>query len=277
MLMKKKLAALICAIALTFGLTACGSNETYNSLQQQKVTSAENLSTMILQLVQAIGDQETATELTTEYNKEELKAVFENAFSANFQQSVEADLGAFDGLLTSYAQMVEDMGGTATTGPSKSKVVGKEIIVTYVMYGDACDGEVQFVFSNDVFTRFKSGAASAHTTFAQKMNAAGKQMGNAGLNTLLGMGSVFIMLIMISLIISSFSLFKNAGSKKKVKPEGAAAPAQTAVNESEELADDAELVAVITAAIMAYEGSGAGSYSGDGFVVRSIKKANRRS
>ena len=41
--------------------------------------------------------------------------------------------------------------------------------------------------------------------------------------------------------------------------------------EEEDLTDDLELVAVITAAIAASENT-----SGDGFVVRSIKKANKR-
>ena len=39
----------------------------------------------------------------------------------------------------------------------------------------------------------------------------------------------------------------------------------------EELSDDTELVAVIAAAVAAYEGSG----STDGFVVRSIRKSNK--
>ncbi|MCR4754589.1 MAG: OadG family protein [Lachnospiraceae bacterium] len=231
---------------------------------------------MILQIVMPISDLETASQLTRQYNKEELRAVFDNAFYNAFQYQVDAELGAFDGLVTSYAQMVTEMGGEPTVGPSKSKVLGKEIVVTYVMYGNNCDGEVVFTFSNDIFARFKSGAASAHTTFAQKMSAAGRQMGNAGMNTLLGMGSVFIMLIAISLIISSFSLFNKKGKGKDTKTVTApAAPAAASAEPEEELADDSELVAVITAAIAAYEGS-AVSAGPDGFVVRSIRKANRR-
>ena len=42
----------------------------------------------------------------------------------------------------------------------------------------------------------------------------------------------------------------------------------------EELTDDTELVAVIMAAISAYESANGGS--ADGFVVRSIRRANRR-
>ena len=44
------------------------------------------------------------------------------------------------------------------------------------------------------------------------------------------------------------------------------------ISEKEELSDDLELVAVISAAVAAYEGSG----STDGFVVRSIRKAHKK-
>ena len=49
----------------------------------------------------------------------------------------------------------------------------------------------------------------------------------------------------------------------------APAPAPAEEEQEEELADDGELVAVIAAAIAAYEGS----TSTDGFVVRSIKRS----
>ena len=50
----------------------------------------------------------------------------------------------------------------------------------------------------------------------------------------------------------------------------AAAPAAPVVESEEELSDDLELVAVIAAAIAASEGAA----STDGFVVRSIRRAN---
>ncbi len=61
-----------------------------------------------------------------------------------------------------------------------------------------------------------------------------------------------------------------------VRVEMYSAPAQrripaAPVAEEEELADDTELVAVIAAAIAAYEGT-----STDGFQVRSIKRASTR-
>ncbi len=270
MLMKKKLITLLCVFALTLGLTACG-DKVYTAVEMNKINSCETLSGYLLDTVMAYGDSDTVSNVTSNYNKEEIKALFEQVFYQTYGTGVDADLGTFDGLLTSYAQMSEEM-GSVTVGGHKTEIQGKEIVVTYDVTGDNCDGTVTFTFSNDIFTRFKSGNAEAHTSFAQKMSAAAKQMGNAGLNTLLGMGSVFIVLILISLIISSFSLFNKAGKKKPVEVKAAPKAEVPVVEELEELSDDTELVAVITAAICAYEGAG----SSDGFVVRSIRKANRR-
>lgn len=101
------------------------------------------------------------------------------------------------------------------------------------------------------------------------------------LNTCLGMGTVFIVLIGISFLISGLKyvpmLVEKLGSKKKkAQPVPAPAPlpvpaAPAAVEEAEEEVDDLELVAVITAAIAATLGTGT-----DGFVVRSIKRAQNR-
>ena len=94
--------------------------------------------------------------------------------------------------------------------------------------------------------------------------------GRALMNTLIGMGTVFIVLIFISYIISLFKYINQADTKKPV--EAAPAPVIPVIEEAEEpeeeLVDDTELVAVITAAIAAYAGT-----SSEGFQVRSIKRA----
>ena len=94
----------------------------------------------------------------------------------------------------------------------------------------------------------------------------------AGLNTLLGMGTVFVMLIFMSFIISLIkyvpALLNGTSKKKKAEaPKAAPAPAVAAAVEEAEEMDDTELVAVIAAAIAAAEGT-----TTDGFVVRSIKR-----
>ena len=104
----------------------------------------------------------------------------------------------------------------------------------------------------------------------------GELMKNAALNTVLGMGTVFVILILISLIISCFSLIPKieAAFKKKEPAKEEKKDVVDQIIEKEELADDSELVAVISAAIAAYEADN-GSASSDGFVVRSIRKVNK--
>ena len=101
----------------------------------------------------------------------------------------------------------------------------------------------------------------------------GEQMTKAGLNTLMGMGTVFVVLILIALLISAFNLIPKVQAifaKKEKKAETAVnnAVAQIVENEAVQEEDDLELIAVIAAAIAASEGAA----STDGYVVRSIRR-----
>lgn len=105
----------------------------------------------------------------------------------------------------------------------------------------------------------------------------GEKMEKAFLNTVMGMGTVFVVLIFISLLISCFRYINVLESKLLNKNKTAVLPGEPAAfvlqeeevaDEEEELVDDLELVAVITAAIAASTGS-----SPSGLVVRSIKRA----
>lgn len=103
------------------------------------------------------------------------------------------------------------------------------------------------------------------------------EMEHAGLNTLLGMGMAFFVLIIISFVISCFPLVLRRQDKKetkkaeKITTEQAIDHTISQIEEQEEMADDAELVAAVSAAIAAFEGS---SYT-EGFQVRSIRKVNK--
>lgn len=101
----------------------------------------------------------------------------------------------------------------------------------------------------------------------------------AAMNTVMGLGVVFVVLIFLTFLIGQLHWIPDLFNRKEKEKEAAkaAAPISVApapapvVEEEENLTDDLELVAVITAAIAASEQT-----STDGFVVRSIKKANRR-
>lgn len=101
----------------------------------------------------------------------------------------------------------------------------------------------------------------------------GERMEKAVFNTLMGMGTVFIVLIFISWLIGCFQYIgkledKINGKAQEPAPVPIPEVSVPAAEENEELVDDLELVAVITAAIAASEGS-----SPSGLVVRSIRRA----
>lgn len=102
----------------------------------------------------------------------------------------------------------------------------------------------------------------------------------AVLNTLMGMGTVFVVLIFISFIISLFKYIPDIQAKftKKAEQTEVAAPAESVISTpepEEELIDDGELVAAITAAVCAAMASEGVAVSKDGLVVRSIRRSRR--
>ena len=107
-------------------------------------------------------------------------------------------------------------------------------------------------------------------------------MAEAKVNNIIGINVVFLALLFISFVISLFKYInkfeqkladKKAGKAPAPKAEPTQAPAP--VVEAAPETDDLELIAVITAAIHAYEEAQGNVVEGD-LVVRSIKKRNNR-
>ena len=97
----------------------------------------------------------------------------------------------------------------------------------------------------------------------------GQKLAKAGQNTVISMSIVFCVLILISLIIYCFKFIALIGNKPK-KAEAKSEPEKketAAAAPAADLTDDTELVAVISAAIAASEGT-----TTEGFVVRSINR-----
>lgn len=101
---------------------------------------------------------------------------------------------------------------------------------------------------------------------------------DAGINTVICLAVVFTVLIFISFLISLFKYIPKLEATLSKKDKNTELAENAVVNtvsqievkeEEEELSDDLELVAVITAAIAASAGT-----STDGFVVRSIRRSN---
>ena len=89
--------------------------------------------------------------------------------------------------------------------------------------------------------------------------------GEAVMNTLIGMGTVFVVLILISIIIFLLKYVPKMFEKKKAEPEAA--------KQEVPVSDNTQIIAVITAAIAAQMEAETGvCVPADGLVIRSIKK-----
>ena len=136
---------------------------------------------------------------------------------------------------------------------------GKTLTATLICDYSKKDVKLVYVFDliNDEITLKAINVEPVYTL--------GETMKKAGLNTVMGIGIVFVMLVLMSLLISCFKFISKAEKSNKETDD---APVSGDTNiVSSGASDDLELVAVITAAIAASSGQAT-----DSFVVRSIKR-----
>lgn len=281
----KKLLAMLCMITCIFGLTACGSKEPLSEADETNLATAKTIAKdYVVPYLCNFFDDDIADEYLGEYNKEEMKYIAESVFYnvismySNYgydtgTAKIYVDGSGFLSGITSFNSAYDSMGEVVEIGDPTAEISGDEIIVSVPVTGSLKNATAEIILSNDLFLTVKACALNVETSMGQMMQ-------RAGLNTLMGMGTVFVVLILISLLISALGLVPKLQAKlsKKSKKEEQQAIKSEAVDntiaqiiEKEELSDDTELVAVIAAAIAASEGQ----VSTDGFFVRSIRKVRR--
>lgn len=190
---------------------------------------------------------------------------------------IENQIGMVQDAFESYLPFLEEnkMGGFinfAGTKVDRSEdgIVTCEITMAYENGQIKCTINYKSILGNP--TPIKISFSSTDT---EENKSLGSRMADAGLNTLIGIFTVVAILVIIMFFIMLFRFIpvlekKFTNGKKNNSTEIAVDNAITQITETEELVDDYELVAVVTAAIAASTGS-----SSDGFVVRSIRKAKR--
>ncbi len=270
----KKFLVLTCMIACLFGMTACSGEEQLTEYEQIKVNDA--ITKAELTVIPIIKDtlSDPSHTILHEYTSEEVESKIETIYvNEEGTPYLKTDGNAFVSAVDSFEATYEEMGGYGEITGSTAKIDGKQIIVNVDIDGENCDATAEIIFSNDFFLKLESASLSKVSTFEDSM-------AKAGLNTVLGMGTVFAVLILISLIISCLGLVSKFQSGEEKKSEAKDAPkaepakavenavAQIVAQEEGAVADDTELIAVIAAAIAASQGA----TSTDGFVVRSIKR-----
>ena len=261
--MKRKLSLLLISLMCIFGLCACSQSSDPAADAREAEKNAQ-----YIQMGEANGPaiiQELA-----QYQEEGM-----------LDQLLGQD-DELDKLVNNYVSGMEDVGNLDSVGDAEATIDGNNIIVDIPITGTKLDpngnprtANVQVIFDTKGQKMYPDLSVNPKYTSAELME-------KAGLNTLLGMGVTFSILILISLIISSFTLISKAQNKPKAKEENQAevsvdnAVRQIEAIEEQQVDNDDELIAVIAAAIAAYESeTGTGYVSADGVVIRSVRKVNR--
>ena len=260
----KKIRLLICFLVCFICLTACNV-QTRKTLDPDMASTLEQTTTsLVTEFLVALNDEQSA-DIVNE-GPEYLEYVISNYFGvkANGNGLVSA-LNSWNSAKPDLGEFVSVTGMNAAYDDSDSN-----IIVTLDVVGTKRTAQIEAIYKDDLYKTLTSLTTNINWTFGEKME-------KAGLNTLLGMGTVFCVLIIISIIISLFNFIpkiQKAFSKEDESEVKAAAVDNTIaqiVEKEEQEEDELELVAVITAAIAASASAGGGSSgSSDDFVVRSI-------
>lgn len=306
--MKKKISLLLCILIASLSFAGCGSSEqTFEDADKENVTAVSEklMEAFVFSDYEGLAAMKAAQEDPTDaeayakaqeaYTKLQAVAETEDFQFAYMISDVDAIKESTDfhkealvyslGLKCdgdTLCKMLDAWkAGTKECGGLKDDIIDK-VFESWSTEKDVFEFEVEEKSSSMVVStevEFKDRTATVSFTFDEGLNVesfdvaakytTGEILTKAGLNTLLGMGTVFAVLIFLAFIIylmKFIPMFMDKLQKKEAAPEALkAAPVAAPVVVEE--TDDLELVAVISAAIAASEGT-----SADGFVVRSIKR-----
>ena len=247
--MKKKISLLLCVLVMALSFVGCSEEKVSNTTKETLEQSAEVFIGSFSQMAdEDLESFKTVSDFQLDYimMSNYLPVTGENFLTIiNSWQAAEAECGEYVGHGDYVVEATNDGYEVSTEAEYKNR----KATILFVF------DEKMNVESMDVSAKFSMGEV----------------LTKAGLNTLLGMGTVFAVLIFLAFLISLMKyipVLMELFNKKDKKTEVKEASVRTeAVVEAVEVADDLELIAVITAAIAAQAGT-----STDGFVVRSIRR-----
>lgn len=246
--MKKKLVLVISLCMFVLGFAACGEDPKkvdYNGMSYDQLEStSENLATTL------VGLSDEDMEQYTSQGADDMTS----------------------NLVAKWKELKPDVGEYKEISEFAIEKSGKTVTTTHILDFSDRDLTLTCVY-NYLDMQITDVTLDENYTL-------GETMQKAAMNTVMGLGTVFLILILISLIIYGFKVIpylqQRAAAKKaeqapqveatQTAPAAAAVP--MAVPQDTPKQDDNELIAVIAAAVAAAQGT----TSTDGFVVRSIKR-----
>lgn len=249
--MKKKISLLGLVLILALGLfTGCSKSDTTEYDQAE----LEQYADFIIQNFSAMSADDMAS-------FEELSDLELDLTMLNTGVPITGE--NFLSMIDAWNAGVEECGAFVDRGDYTMEVTNDGPTLSAEVNFTDRSGTVEFAFDEDA--NLESLTVSADYSISEILQ-------KAGLNTVLGMGTTFAVLIFLSFIIWLLKFIPALEKKFRKTPETAAiaeepaASAPAPVAEPDE-ADDTELAAVIAAAVAASEGT-----SPEGFIVRSIKR-----
>ena len=256
--MRKKISLLLCAVTVMLCFTACKSSQKDEETEYNKAAIEQTAEFMIEYCTNA--DQNMVKEFR---NMKELNLDFQL-----IQSGIPITAKSFVGALDSWEAAVDECGEYESHGDYVHEITNDGYLVSAKAKFKDRKATISFIFDEKSYME---------TMTVDAKYSVAEILAKAGMNTLLGMGTVFVVLIFISFLISRFKIIPTLfGPKKKEEPVSAEAASTAAVVPEVTSApetDDTELIAVIAAAIAAArEESGMDEASAGGFFVRSIRR-----
>ena len=277
--MKKRIITALLVIACILSFTACGASETAAAPTELELTDEQrqqwydSASQFVLAMNEAVETGQAQAQMDD--------PVYGPAFSG-------------------WENALRDIGEVQGIEGKSCSFTKKDGTVTVTVKGSRHDADVVFTMESADQAYF---VTAITTNVEYSMN---EQVGQAGMNTLLGMGTTFAILILLALVITLFGTIMNRAAGKADKaakkqtpprpapvPEPVAAPVEkstagTAAEGDELIAvlaaavaaaeSNGELTAVISAAVAAYEEDEekTRTHRVDEYVARTIRKARRK-
>ena len=273
----KRPVLLIMCLLLLLSMTACGSGKSNASdVDRDSVDKAVKNTIAIMQHAEDLGIDHLA-----DAEDEELQE-FEEWIKQN---GLPIKGNAFKDGYSSYIDAVKgDLGEITKVGDQTDIAADDENITCHIILTGTKafpDGRPRTATAEIIMTKggtITSAVINVDRTFNEKLV-------NAGLNTVLGMGTTFCLLIFISIVIWLMGTIvqnveKSKNEARRATEQAAEKAARQIVereeqsrNRQEDLSDDKALIAVISAAIAAYESEESGTaVTPDTFIVRSLRR-----
>ena len=254
----KKIIITLLSLVMVFSFCACGAKDQEDQYGDYTAADLQDEAERLAQTVLSVPGEQ-ATVLSEQYLKQ-----------SQITSGVEADqYKIFSVLISDWAKAEPELGEFIGFSDFSIDKTGKSLTTTLTMAFENRNAKL--------LTTYKTYNMQISSININPVYTLGETMQKAGLNTVIGLCIVFSVLVLISLLISSFKLINIAQKKSEEKKKAIEAASSTSAHVVQRTAqevvtssgNDEEIAAAIAAAICAASEEGIPT---DSLVVRSVRR-----